>query len=156
MLFCGSKASCNTARPSIHVIVLSTSRKATGTVLKSSLILENSKDGCTARVHFLWDVIWFFEFDLFYLKHKPVKKKSKKILFQKHLNAIYLNQNISLTWQLLQGTITFLLPATRSTKQWGSPQGVCLLGIAAVHAISEQLETSSSSIPALSCENWNI
>lgn len=34
---------------------------------------------------------FFFKLDFFYFKQKSVNQKSKKILFQKHLNAMYLN-----------------------------------------------------------------
>lgn len=61
----------------------------------------------------------YFNLIFFYFRQKSVNQKSKKIWFQKHLNEIYLKQNISLTRHLLQGTIIFLLPATRSVEQQG-------------------------------------
>lgn len=65
----GTKASCNTAIPRILIIVLSTSRKAMGTVLKQTFILEksttwrslNSQEPLFMR-HYLMLVIWFLLF----------------------------------------------------------------------------------------------
>lgn len=65
----GTKASCNTAIPRILIIVLSTSRKAMGTVLKQTFILENSTTWRSLNSqeplfmrHYLMLVIWFLLF----------------------------------------------------------------------------------------------
>lgn len=101
---------------------------------------------------------WFDSSNLIFLYFEQisVNQKSKTILFQKLLKAMYLNQNISLTWQLLQGTAIFLLPAMSSAEQWGSPQSVRLLGHVAVHVAAEQPKRPSSSVPAFSWEHWHF